>query len=280
MYQYSYTFLLTLSVLCKMQAFLKHSSPVPNKTVSSRTPPQDGEASLPSLTSSEPSWNDSQPDEIQVSTAQKQRSVSEAPNTDERTAVSALLMAAFVVSNETQETLSSETPPHSIEEAMVSTPPDTRATFTTNEEDYETPQKNLLKQFQSPKRKQSETEHRMDHGPMRSGNGTSSTESSPGVQADENENDDSPKRELLEMVVSPIVEQKIKRSRIGSILKGPNRNLAAEMRLGGEANTATMAMETPKQTKTAATNALTPVSARCIDFKRMHVKGTPDGKSQ
>jgi hypothetical protein len=232
---------------------------------------------MPSLTSSEPSPNDSQPDEAPVNTAEKQRSVSEAPNTDERLAVNALLMAAVAMTEFSNKPHISPSKDANYEETMVSTPPGARPMSTVPEEDYATPQKNLYTQFQSPKRKQSDTDPEMDRGPMRSEGDSSSAESSPSVPENENENDDSPKRELAEMVVTPSVAQKVKRSRVGSVHKGPNRNLGPEMSVD---EAAPMVMETPKQTKIPSSSALTPVSARCIDFKRMQVKGTPEGHSQ
>jgi hypothetical protein len=232
---------------------------------------------MPSLTSSEPSPNDSNPDEVPLSTAEKKRSVSEAPNTAERTAVNALLMAAVAMTEFSVQPPVTPSKDMSAVSMLVSTPPDGRKTSAAPGDDYETPQKNLFKQFQSPKRKQSDTELDIDRGPMRSESGSSSSESSPSGPEDENENDDSPKRELAEMVVTPSVAQKIKRSRIGSVRKSTNRNLGAEMSLS---EASPMVMETPKQPKIAATTALTPVSARCIDFKRMHVKGSPESHSQ
>ena len=254
---------------------MKHASPAPKRTGARRTPTLDGEVSMPSLTSSEPSPNDSQSDEAPVSTAEKKRSVSEAPNTDERMAVNALLMAAVAMTEFSSKPHHSPSKDFVYEESMVSTPPDIRKSSPAPEEEYKTPQKNLYTQFQSPKRKQSDAEPVLDRGPMRSEGDSSSAESSPSVR--EEEHDDSPKRELAEMLVTPSVAQKVKRSRVGSLHKGPNRNLGAEMSVE---EAAPMVMETPKQTKAPVSSALTPVSARCIDFKRMQVKGTPEGHSQ
>jgi hypothetical protein len=209
---------------------------------------------------------------------EKNRSVSEAPNTAERTAVNALLMAAVAMTDFSVEPHVTPSKVMSAREEvyMVDTPSVDRKSTTAPEEDYETPQKNLYTQFQSPKRKQSDTDIDRGHGSMRSDNGSSSSESSPsGHGGDENE--DSPKRELAEMVVTPSVAQKIKRSRVGSVRKATNRSLGAEMSVD---EASPMVMETPKQAKAVASNALTPVSARCIDFKRMHVKGSPEGQSQ
>lgn len=212
------------------------------------------------------------------------------PTTAEKTAVNALLMAAFAMTE-----MSGRPGPEQSCKSPVSTPPDTRATKllgnvdekedddVNDNDECKTPQKNLLKEFQSPKRKQVEASPYYGETPKASGkvrpeyDGESGTESSPSGTGDDS-TDDSPKRELTEMTdLTPSVQQKNKRSRIGSIRKGPLRNLGQELALG---HTSPMVMETPKHSRTTAINDLTPVSARCIDFKRMHVgQSTPEPKA-
>lgn len=267
---------------------MKHASPVPNKKGGPRrTLSHDAEASVPSLASSATSPNDSnlEEEEYTISTAEKKRSVSEAPNTAERTAVNALLMAAAAMPEFAEQPVVKLEPTQ--DNAPLSTPPDIRMTKVdeSSQEEYETPQKNLFKQFQSPKRKQSDTDLQdvKDHGPMRGG-GTSSSESSPSGADDNDNEEESPKRELAEMTVTPSVAQKVKRSRVGSLIKeGPNRNLGREMAVDETSSriktaASPMMMETPKQKKPTKVTELTPVSARCIDFKRMQVNGSPDVK--
>lgn len=277
-------------------AFLKHASPAADKSggAPKRTPSQDGDmGSMPSLASSEDSPNDStKAEDVPL---QKLKSVASAaatttlePNTAEKTAVNALLMAAVAMTEMSgQATSKTEVP-------FVSTPPDARLHDTSapmEEDDCKTPQKNLLRQFQSPKRKQADDrespgEHKekdsatpkiISHGKIRSQtpNGGSSNESSPNSATGEEDNDDSPKRDNSELTdMTPSLQQKSKRSRVGSVRKGPSRNLGQEMAQG---QPSPMVMQTPKQAKNVLTTDLTPVSARCIDFKRMNVgKGSPD----
>ncbi len=261
-----------------MKAFLKHGSPAPDKssTVPRRTPSQEGDVgSMPSL-GSEESPRDSSKGADETFTFQ--------PNTAEKTAVNALLMAAFAMTE-----MSGHSAPLESFQPLVSTPPDPRTTMIPEqdeefqEEECKTPQKNLLRQFQSPKRKQAEASPHQQETPKACGklrseyNGESSTESSPSGTG-EDSSEDSPKRDLTDITdLTPSVQQKIKRSRIGSVRKGPSRNLGQELVLG---HPSPMQMETPKHAKAPASNDLTPVSARCIDFKRMHVgKGTPEPKA-
>lgn len=248
--------------------------------------------SMPSLTSSEGSPNDSKADEVP---SQKLKPVSLTtlePNTAEKTAVNALLMAAVAMTE-----MSSNAAPATTEVPLVSTPPNHRTENVApmEEEDCKTPQKNLLRQFQSPKRKQADTESPGEHKeqnsvtpkmsqakmrPQPNNNGGSSSESSPsGTGTGEEDNDESPKRDNSELTdMTPSLQQKTKRSRIGSVRKGTSRNLGQEM---AHDQPSPMVMQTPKQAKNPVTNDLTPVSARCIDFKRMHVgKGSPERTGQ
>jgi hypothetical protein len=215
------------------------------------------------------------------------------PNTAEKAAVNALLMAAVAMAEmSTQSVPLPDNQKQQPQQDPVSTPPDAKTTgiaeedddeIVDDDEDCKTPQKNLLNQFQSPKRKQTETTtHYMDTTPRTVGGlrpedeGESSTESSPSGSGGDS-NDDSPKRDLAGMEdLTPSVQQKNKRSRIGSVRKGASRNLGQEM-AQGRANSSMMVMETPKHLKSSARNELTPVSARCIDFKRMNMgTSTPE----
>ena len=216
-------------------------------------------------------------------------SASTDPTTAEKTAVNALLMAAVAMTEMSgQPTATTTTTAPSDSTPQVSnaaTPPDSRHESMEGG-DYKTPQKNLLRQFQSPKRKQGDTEespvdHRdssLNRVQMRRLGENSSTESSPsgGVAEDGDENDDSPKRELSEMSdLTPSVQQKNKKSRIGSVRKGGRVLEMAHSTMGSP-----MSLQTPKHVKGENSNKdLTPVSARCIDFKRMHVHETKQESS-
>ena len=135
-----------------------------------------------------------------------------------------------------------------------------------------------MRQFQSPKRKQVDIRDGDAFSTVRvppEKTGDSSTEASPSSVAGA-DMEVSPKREHSAGAnFTPGVQQKIKRSRVGSLRKGPPRDLTSDLHQSN-----TMVLETPKQSKEVKTE-LTPVSARCIDFKRMHVheSATPDSKS-
>jgi hypothetical protein len=119
------------------------------------------------------------------------------------------------------------------------------------DEQFETPQKNLLHKFTSPKRKAHETQ-------ASSGAAGSSVKAGP---ASNN---------------TPAAEFKIKRSRVGSLRKRASEETVESRDSDGEAAVHTngtsmdMDMSTPAK-GTSAVADLTPVSARCIDFKKMHV---------
>lgn len=271
---------LTFSLSFK-QAFLKHASPAVDRSnkESRRTPTHDGDlGSMPSLAPEESPVENSESDGTTKVVSQGSSVISN-PNTAEKTAVNALLMAAMAM-----------TEMSSSQAAGSTTPPRTKSSSTAgnirpnleNQENFETPQKNLMKQFQSPKRKQWEAIDSQDPsaslGRMRSEvpNGDSSSESSPEKSASDGA-DDSPKREHPETAgITPSVQHKIKRSRIGSQRKGPRKNLDLEMEVD---QTVPMVTETPQAAKTGARDELTPVSARCLDFKRMTVHGTPEPRA-
>jgi hypothetical protein len=188
----------------------------------------------------------------------------ETASSSEKTAVNALLMAAMAMTEMSTKNKTSTPPPHPINVKSEAAEPE--------EEEYETPQKNLLKKFNSPKRKQSDIEFRNPIGNGEPINGDNS--SSPSVGSDE---DDSPKRDYPGNNTPHSNQQKVKRSRLGSHKKLP-RNLGSEWEhkklassvLNGFGDAAA-ALSTPKTKGQKKDKDLTPVSARCIDFRNMHV---------
>jgi hypothetical protein len=186
------------------------------------------------------------------------------PTSSEKTAVNALLMAAMAMTE------------MSGHDTQAATPPPAARTDGPIEDNHETPQRNLLGAFKSPKRKQSEAANPQDlssypaDGPTR---GDDSQASSPSAGSDE----DSPKREHPGDD-TPSNQQKTKRSRIGS-LKKVTRKLGSEMsetpnKAVRPPNKNIDMMMTPKTKGDGKKNELTPVSARCIDFRKMHVNDT------
>jgi hypothetical protein len=141
-------------------------------------------------------------------------------------------------------------------------------------ETYETPPKRLAEKFRSPKRKT--TPMSTDRG---GGCGTL-PDSSPSAGSDDCDDEDSPKREYPGHDETPSQHHKVKRSRIGSLRKG-SHGLGAEMTDAAKEKAAAFAYNTPKNNKKGEgqINDLTPVSARCIDFRKMHVNesGAPTG---
>lgn len=222
--------------------------------------------SMPSLTPEESQSPSDQKGE-KLTTQSQESSVLSDPNTAEKTAVNALLMAAVAMTEMSGQT-PTKAPP-------ASTPPRTKPSKSDPTEEYHTPQKNLLRQFQSPKRKKAAEDADTGASPRRL-DGGSSAESSPSTNTDE-----SPKREHSGTDFTPSVQQKTKRSRIGSLKKGAQRQLSNEMNAESEAESSSpMVLATPKHAKKTLKNELTPVSARCLDFKRMHVHETEDHLSQ
>ena len=136
---------------------------------------------------------------------------------------------------------------------------------------FETPQRNLLKKFMSPKRKSSET--KAEEGASSTASNLSCTESklSSNDLGCEDDDDESPKREHPGDG-TPSIGQKVKRSRLGSLKKGvrlldmENPNEKKSMNGG-----IPMELTTPAKGKEGNIADLTPVSARCIDFKKMRV---------
>jgi len=156
------------------------------------------------------------------------------------------------------------------------------ATIRAEDDQFETPQKNLLKKFMSPKRKASDTNVKEEASSTKNdldrkvSKSSSHKTASPDTSVDEDENDDedeSPKREHPGDG-TPSLRQKIKRSRLGSLKKGV-RLMKSENSSDPKATDGVvpMALSTPaKGTSTESKiTDLTPVSARCIDFKKMRV---------
>ena len=158
--------------------------------------------------------------------------------------------------------------------AAVPTPGKDDKTTPMEEDDCETPQKNLLTKFNSPKRKQSDPDNTIKT--TMNGNNNNNNDNS-----DEDEEDESPKRDHPGSNTPYSNEQKVKRSRLGSHKKFP-RSLGKDMEqqrlassvLNGLNNNGAAITTTPKQKGQINNKDLTPVSARCIDFRKMHVNET------
>lgn len=264
-----------------LQAFLKHASPATQKA--KRMSIEAGDmGSMPSLTSegsTSPSAEGNSNTSAAISaytstsvaatqattnvtTATKEASKKiEEATSSEKTAVSALLMAAVamteMVSNEDTETVTTPAKDASSREPM--------------EEDFETPQKNLLHTFNSPKRKQGDRE--AQKMPIETGS-TSEVQSSSG-------DDDSPKRDYPGNNTPHSNQQKVKRSRLGShkkFSKTLGNDLGAKQIVSDVLSSTDLTTPNTKgQFKSAD---LTPVSARCIDFRNMHVNETTTAKAK
>jgi hypothetical protein len=207
----------------------------------------------------------------------------------EKTAINALLMAAKAMtemsghgsssnSNENRQDASTKNDTSFTSSATTTSPHNTRennnyspeAITQAAEVHFETPQRNLLKKFMSPKRKVSDRNNEEARLPSRN------LASSDAYRETADDDDDSPKRDHPGDG-TPILPQKIKRSRLGSLKKGA-RLLEREKSNGDLETTSTtngvlpMEMSTPaKDTGGGKITDLTPVSARCLDFKKMRV---------
>lgn len=152
------------------------------------------------------------------------------------------------------------------------------------DDQFETPQRNLLKKFMSPKRKANETKiqkeipltkNKSDHNKSKSSSLRMASLDDSIDNEDDDDDDESPKRDREHPGDGiPSMHQKMKRSRLGSLKKG------ARLVEGGNSSVleatngvVPMVMSTPaKHTSTEGKiTDLTPVSARCIDFKKMRV---------
>jgi hypothetical protein len=247
-----------------LQAFLKHASPAAAKAKRTSSVDTGEVGSMPSLASDtgEESPAERKTGDMKTVSVAGASAMPE-PTSSEKTAVNALLMAAMAMTEMSGHDTQATTPPPAAKNGPI-------------EDDHETPQRNLLGAFKSPKRKQSEAANPQDlssypaDGPTRGG---SSETSSPCPGSDE----DSPKREHPGND-TPSNQQKTKRSRIGSLKKGP-RNLGSEMsetpmKAAPPSHKKNDMMTTPKTKGDGKKNELTPVSARCIDFRKMHVNDT------
>lgn len=225
-----------------MKAFLKHGSSA-EKPVRAISSDKSESGSMPSLGSEE------SPTECKGTRTGAEGGKVVPPNTSlvgslhssEKTAVSALLMAARAMA----ETSSSPatTPPTKI---------NNESEGTSDGHNYSTPQRNLLVRFTSPKRKALEASTGQGDEPIRcvkkelpeenrTNKGTGFSQHSA------NETHD------------------VKRSRIGSVRKSDEGKSMSQN--GGGA----IEMTTPAKGTTYVQADLTPVSARCIDFKNLSV---------
>lgn len=250
-----------------IQAFLKHASPVAEKQPRRTHSNESGE---PSLASEESPTTTNGMKTVSVAGRTLER-----PTSSEKTAVNALLMAAMAMTEMSGQDTEVSTPP-----TQASKPDGTQ------EDNFDTPQKNLLGLFKSPKRKQSTDEANPQDTTTTSSNDADKEgmrmgcqESSPSGATSE---DSSPKREPPSGI-TPSNQQKVKRSRIGTLEKGP-RNQEDELNhdhlkrpLFG---TSDNKMETPQTKGEGKKQDLTPVSARCIDFRKMHVNESPQQPKQ
>ena len=244
---------------------MKHASPAAQKP--HRTPSSDvGDVgSMPSLASEiSPGTGKSSDESSNISIVDVGAKLHE-PTSSEKTAVNALLMAAMAM------TEMSANP-------VATTPPKVDGVKSDNGDQYETPPKRFVDKFTSPKRKQSPTDNgaKVIAGAMRK-EAVSDDSSPSNIDDSDDAEDDSPKREPPGDV-TPSVNHKVKRSRIGSTRKIP-RNLGDEM--SKDRNDTKLAArpfafseecaETPNVKTKGKIAELTPVSARCIDFRKMHV---------
>ena len=222
-----------------------------------------------------------------------ERAAVNALQSSEKTAVNALLMAAMAMTEMAGDVGSTNT--ENRQDTATASPINHResnngnnnspeATNRSVDEHFETPQRNLLKKFMSPKRKVSDRnaeEERdiptnIDESKLPSRNLASAYREQ--EYDDNDDEEDSPKREHPGDG-TPSLLQKVKRSRLGSLKKGPRlleREISNRESLAEEAPTNNgvlpMEMSTPaKATGGVSMADLTPVSARCIDFKKMHV---------
>jgi hypothetical protein len=194
-----------------------------------------------------------------------ERAAVNALQSSEKTAVNALLMAAMAMTGLSgtdndyckEQNGEATTPPTKNGQQDDGTPEQTNRT----ESEFETPQKNLLGKFMSPKRKHG-AEILEDHKEM--GEDQSDSEARNGDDVDDDE--DSPKREHPGDR-TPAIEQKAKRTRLGSTRKGTGTTQAKGTKTMGSP----MEMATPAKGTGGTLPDLTPVSARCIDFQKMRV---------
>jgi hypothetical protein len=228
---------------------------------------------MPSLSSEETSPGERKVDDSRRISAKGASRISE-PTSSEKTAVNALLMAAMAMTEMGSQTAAPTPSP-----ATTRTPPKSYEMGAATETEYTTPPKRLLaEKFRSPKRK---TTPKRKTSPLvstdRQGSSGTLPDSSPSVGGDDCDDDDSPKREYPGHDETPSQHHKVKRSRIGSLRKGPHGS-GADMIDAAKAKASAFAYNTPKNKKQGEgqINEMTPVSARCIDFRKMHVNEGAD----
>ena len=247
-----------------LQAFLKHSSPAADKTRQSASHDVGDVASMPSL-ASENSPADSKFEEIRTVSVSGASRIPE-PSSSEKTAVNALLMAAMAMT-EMSGGSSQETAPPESDTLMED------ADQNSNRASYETPPKAQVTKEATQAASRVQVAGDESHEDAR-------PTVSPTVPSDD---EDSPKRDLPDR--TPCNQHKVKRSRIGSHRKGP-RNLGEEMNDDHKQDDKTSPshvystyngenpiVETPETKTRGKREEITPVSARCIDFRRMNVNG-------
>lgn len=172
----------------------------------------------------------------------------------EQTAVNALLMAARAMTEMTGP-YNQKSP----DESEARTPPVTNASESegTPDESMRTAQRNLLVKFTSPKRKagnavvKSEDTFIQNNTDRPGANGVAG-----------NKNDDTFGEDV----------QFAKRSRLGLLKKDPEVDSRNDNKTKDDA----MEMSTPAKGTSGTLTDLTPVSARCIDFKNMRVNDPKD----
>ena len=193
------------------------------------------------------------------------------PTSSEKTAVNALLMAAMAMtemSNQQngQNVTSQQTAtPEKSQNSKIKKSPDSSP--------FETPQKNLLGCFTSPKRKQLNDTSTSDRRPSLKDDAVGPMSRNDSSESPEGGSDEeSPKRELP-FADTPRNQQKVKRSRLGSVRKEV-RDLSSELVNETKPRMNGYNLTTPNTKGDRPTNELTPVSARCIDFRKMRVNET------
>ncbi|CAB9515953.1 lin-54 homolog [Seminavis robusta] len=233
-------------------AYLKHGSPVAERPVAAMHDNSADVASMPSLAASS---SDTSPDERNEDASAKQNSSAAAAEDESNGNVNSLLLAAMAMT-EFQSRNNNGTDRLQTSNSDVST-----------REMSAAPQQIAKRPSiprSSPKRKSSEVPEKSNVS--RDSKQGGAEEESPGGQSKFTER---------EMAGSPLDPRELKRTRLGSVLKTMTW---AETEEAGQKGTPENAAkgtnatipETP-DAKTAGTDKLTPISARCIDFKRMHV---------
>ena len=278
---------------------MKHGSAEKPKRVVSRVPSESG--FVPSLSSSSDESpvrssklnTTSLPVNGAISIVEPnsaERAAVEALKSSEKTAINALLMAAMAMTEmagdndssatarEKRQDAAARTSPLTNRESNASTHESPEATNRSTDDNFETPQRNLFKKFMSPKRKVGDRNEEDKYLPTDDASKFPSralSSSDAYRETEEDDEDDSPKREHPGDG-TPSLLQKVKRSRLGSLKKGA-RLLEREISNGDQEGTSTngvlpMEMSTPAKSTGGVNIAdLTPVSARCIDFKKMRV---------